>query len=88
MSVTDLYYLTIPFDDGNQASSFASYLHRHGYNAEAENNEVTCPLVGDPAPGTVDIHQLHRTWSRYWDNYDSDIFSLPVFVKAGCGGQS
>ena len=81
MNDTDVCYLTIPVTSADQATSLATYLQRHGYSAVAELNEVTCPLLVDPAVTTADIHQLRRNWIKWWQHEDSELFSLPIFVK-------
>jgi len=78
---TDICYLTLPLPSIDQAVSFAAYLNHHGYDAAAELNEVTCPLVDDPALGAADIYQLRRNWDKWWANSDSELFGLPVFVR-------
>jgi len=82
---TDVCYLTFPLPSVDQAASFARYLHRHGYSAVAEANEVTCPLDEDPSATTADLVMLRQNWRRWWNHQDAELFSLPVFVKPTCG---
>lgn len=82
MSNTDIYYLTLPTDSADEATSLAAYLARHGYSAVAELNEVTCPITVEPAATTADLHQLRGNWLKWWANSDSELFGLPVFVKS------
>lgn len=89
MNDTDICYLTLPVDSANQANSLAAYLNRHGYNAVAELNEVTCPISVDVGATTADIHQLRQNWSKWWANEDAELFGLPIFVKSSecCGAE-
>lgn len=77
---TDVFYLTLPVDNSDQAVSLAEYLNQHGIAAGSEGVDgVTCPL-DDPATAAV-VHQLHQTWDRYWEYSDSGLFGLPVLMK-------
>ncbi|QDH91724.1 hypothetical protein SEA_PHRAPPUCCINO_49 [Mycobacterium phage Phrappuccino] len=82
----DICYLTLPVESADQAASLATYLNKHGVEAVAELNEVTCP-IHDPAEAAP-IYGLRRNWTLYWENSDAEIFGLPVFVKdsACCSG--
>lgn len=80
---TDVCYLTLPVDSGNQATSLASYLTNHGITAVAEANEVTVPLE-DPA-AAADVYSLRQSWGLFWQHSDAALFSLPVFVKPSTG---
>lgn len=89
MNHTDVCYLTLPTDSANEATSLAAYLVRHGYNAVAELNEVTCSITDDPAVTTADIHQLRGNWLKWWAHSDAELFGLPIFRKDSscCGAQ-
>jgi len=82
----DLFYLTLPVNNADEALSLSEYLNQHGVCAAPEGNDaVLCPLE-DPTRVTV-ISQLRKTWALYWEHSDSGLFGLPVLLKThpeGC----
>ena len=83
----DVYYLNLPVSSADQASSLANYLSAHGIPAEGETDQVVCPL---PQRGAIArqhrlIRQLHQSWKLFWENSDSELYGLPVYVKPSVG---
>ena len=79
-NVVDVFYLTLPVDNADQAVSLAEYLNHHGVCAAREGNDaVICPIDHPDKAGIV--HQVRQTWRMYWDNHDSGLFGLPVFTR-------
>lgn len=86
-SNTEIFYLTLPVDNADQAVSLSEYLNQHGVCAAPEGNDgVTCPLE-DPTAAVV-VHSLRKTWSLYWEHSDSSLFGLPILLKDSAGGCS
>lgn len=81
----EIFYLTLPVDNADQAVSLSEYLNQHGVCAAPEGNDgVTCPME-DPSRAAL-VHQLRKMWTLYWDHSDSGLFGLPVFLKTVEGG--
>jgi hypothetical protein len=81
----EVFYLTLPVDNADQALSLSEYLNQHGIIAAPEGNDsVICPM-DDPAK-TVLVHQLRKSWEMYWDHSDAALFGLPVMIKVSDGG--
>lgn len=81
----EVFYLTLPVDNADQAVSLSEYLNQHGVCASPEGNDaVTCPIT-NPADSVL-IHDLRQSWTRYWEHSDSGLFGLPVLLKTSGGG--
>lgn len=74
-------YVVIPTDQADEAESLAFYLNEHGVAAFVQaDNEVNCPLEHGQA-GFDALETLRTTWRMFWDNSDSGLFGLPMYVK-------
>lgn len=83
----EIFYLTLPVDNADQAVSLSEYLNQHGVCAAPEGNDaVTCPL-DEPAKAVL-VHNLRKSWSLYWEHSDSSLFGLPMLFKNSDGGCS
>lgn len=81
MTATNIFYMTLPTENADQAVSLTEYLNQHGIAAAREGTEmVTCPME-DPCMAAV-VYQLRRSWERFWDYSDSGLFGLPVYLKS------
>lgn len=79
MSV-DVSYQKILLDSHDEADSLAGYLNEHGVFAVVQDtNEVS--VVSENADTDQLIRTLRTTWRRFWDNSDSGLFGLPMFIK-------
>ena len=78
----EIFYVTLPVDNVDQAVSLSEYLNQHGVCAAPEGNDgVTCPLE-EPTRVAL-IHTLRKMWSLYWEHSDSGLFGLPMLIKEG-----
>jgi hypothetical protein len=77
---TDLFYLTIPTNNADEAISLENYLNQHGVLAAREGVEMVVCTLTDPAAAAT-IADLKKTWSMFWDHYDSGLWGLPVYQK-------
>lgn len=84
----EIFYLTLPVDNADQALSLSEYLNQHGVCAAPEGNDaVTCPM--DEPEKVAVIHTLRKMWALYWEHSDAGLFGLPVLLKQGeCPGCS
>jgi hypothetical protein len=79
-SLVEIYYLTLPVDSSDQATSLANYLNAHGVEAVSDTDDgVTCPIPDTKLVST--IHQLHTSWRLFWRHSDEEVFGLSVYVK-------
>lgn len=86
-SSIEVFYLTLPVNNADEALSLSEYLNQHGVCAAPEGNDgVVCPME-DPA-GTVVVHALRKSWKLYWEHSDSGLFGLPVLLKSNAEGCS
>lgn len=88
-NAVDVYYLSLPVDSTDQASSLASYLSNHGIEAAGEVDAVVCPVsCSGPnlSRSVLLIRQLHHSWRMFWQNSDAELYGLPVYRKppSGC----
>ncbi len=81
MPQIDIEYKTIMLASQDEATSLAGYLNEHGIfavvNAEDHSVSATTATADDDAA----IRVLKGTWRMFWDNSDSGLFGLPLFVK-------
>lgn len=83
----EIFYLTLPVNNADEAVSLSEYLNQHGVCASPEGNDaVTCP-VDDPVRAMI-IDTLRKTWAMYWQHSDSGLFSLPMMTKSSAEGCS
>ena len=78
-NTTEVYYLTLPVESADQATSLTNYLNAHGIEAVSDDGGVTCPL--SEAKTVATIHQLHTSWKLFWQHSDAEVFGLSVYVK-------
>ena len=80
-NAVDVCYLTLPVDSPDQQVSLINYLNAHGIEAGADDNRdgVTCPFTQDDA--VAEIRMMHRSWRRFWEHSDEEVFGLSVYVK-------
>lgn len=77
--VKNISYTTIQTDHLDEAESLAYYLNEHGIYANAKGDGVEVPV---PDRETFDkIEMLKQTWELFWENSDSGLFGLPLYVK-------
>lgn len=81
---TGVYYLSIPVESADQATSLARYLNAHGVEASGDGpDEVVCPIDSSEPRQLSLISTLHQHWRLFWENSDSELYGLPVYVKSG-----
>lgn len=80
MPHTDVSYHTTVLPSADEAESLRGYLTEHGFFAILEGKKVlTCTV--ENAEDYAMIQILKTTWRRFWDNSDSGLFGLPMFIK-------
>jgi hypothetical protein len=80
MAITkNISYHSIQTDHVDEAASLASYLNEHGVVAQHSADAV------DLAVPDVDtftrVEMLKLTWALFWENSDSGVLGLPIYVK-------
>jgi hypothetical protein len=79
-TVKNVSYHTIQTDHLDEAASLAIYLSEHGLCAQQVNDTVELPV---PDRDTFDrVELLKQTWALFWDNSDSGLFGLAMYVKS------
>lgn len=77
--VKNISYHTIQTDHVDEAQSLAFYLMEHGLDAHAARDAIEVPV---PDRDTFDqVEMLKQTWRMFWNNSDSGLFGLPMYVK-------
>ena len=71
---------TITMDSNDEAESLAGYFGEHGVFAFV-TDEVEVRAASQGAETDALIRTLQGTWQHFWDNSDSGLFGLPMFVK-------
>lgn len=80
MPVVDVSHQVITFDSPDEAESFAGYLNEHGvFSFVTDETEVRAAATDNETDAM--IRTLKGTWRRFWDNSDSGLFGLPLFIK-------
>ena len=75
----NISYHTIQTDHTDEAASLAHYLNEHGVCAQHINDTVELPV---PDADTFNrVEMLKQTWALFWENSDSGLFGLPMYVK-------
>ena len=77
--VKNITYHTIQTDHVDEAASLALYLNEHGVCAQQVNDTVELPIPDVDTFARVET--LKGTWALFWENSDSGLFGLPMFVK-------
>lgn len=79
MSHVDVSHQAITVSTADEADSLAGYLNEHGIFAITDGAEVR---AASPDVDTdTNIRTLKSTWRMFWDNSDSGLFGLPMFIK-------
>lgn len=79
MPTVGISHQMITLQSADEAESFAGYLNEHGIFAVAEHSEVRA-AASDNAADQL-IRTLTVTFPFFWDNSDSGLFGLPMFIK-------
>ena len=78
-TIKNISYHTIQTDHVDEAASLAFYLNEHGVCAQQINDTVELPV---PDVDTFTrVEALKSTWALFWENSDSGLFGLPMYVK-------
>lgn len=77
---TDVDYHTLMTASRDEAESLAGYLNEHGVFAFTQEDHAVLAASQDLDTDEL-IRTLKRTWRHFWDNSDSGLFGLPMFVK-------
>lgn len=75
----NISYHTIQTDHTDEAASLAHYLNEHGVCAQHINDTVELPVPD--ADTFTRVEMLKQTWALFWENSDSGLFGLPMYVK-------
>lgn len=78
-TVKNISYHTIQTDGADEAASLAYYLSEHGVAAQPEGDAVELALPDVETFTRVEM--LKQTWTFFWENSDTGLFGLPVYVK-------
>ena len=78
-TVKNISYQTIQTDHADEAASLAYYLNEHGVCAQHVGDTVELPVPDVETFGRVEL--LKTTWALFWENSDSGLFGLPMYVK-------
>jgi hypothetical protein len=78
--VKNISYHTIQTDHADEAASLAHYLNEHGICAQHINDTVELPVPDAETFAMVEM--LKKTWVSFWENSDSGLFGLPMYIKA------
>lgn len=78
-TVKNITYHTIQTDHVDEAASLAVYLNEHGVCAQQVNDTVELPILDVESFATVEM--LKKTWALFWENSDSGLFGLPMYIK-------
>lgn len=71
---------TITMESPDEAESMAGYLSEHGIFVFV-TDEVEVRAASQDADADQLIRTLQTTWQSFWDNSDSGLFGLPMFIK-------
>lgn len=81
MTHVDVEYKTIVTANIDEAQSLAGYLNEHGVFAivNTEPHSVSASTVDIETDEL--IRTLKGTWRKFWENSDSGLMGLPLFIK-------
>lgn len=79
MTTAGVSYQTILTSNADEATSLAGYLTEHGLFATCNGAEVSA--LSDDVETFQAIQTLKGTWKMFWDNSDSGLLGLPMFIK-------
>lgn len=78
-AIKNISYHTIQTDHVDEAASLAHYLNEHGVCAQHSGDAVELAV---PDADTFHlVEMLKKTWALFWENSDSGLFGLPMYVK-------
>lgn len=77
----NISYHTIQTHHTDEAASLAYYLNEHGVCAQQIEDTVELPVPD--AETFTRVETLKQTWAMFWENSDSGLFGLPMYVKQG-----
>jgi hypothetical protein len=75
----NISYHVIQTDHVDEAASLAFYLNEHGVCAQQVEDTVELPMLDVDVFTTVEA--LKQTWALFWENSDSGLFGLPMYIK-------
>jgi len=78
---TDIDYMTLGVSHPDEVESLASYLNEHGIFAIASIDENSVRAASGDSETDAVVRTLKTTWRRFWDNSDSGLLGLPMFIK-------
>ena len=78
-TVKNISYQTIQTDHADEAASLAFYLNEHGVCAQQTKDTVELPIPDVETFQKVEL--LKQSWLLFWDNSDSGLFGLPMYIK-------
>jgi hypothetical protein len=78
-TVKNITYHAIQTDHVDEAASLAFYLNEHGVCAQQVDDTVELPIPD--ADTFARVESLKATWALFWENSDSGLFGLPMYVK-------
>lgn len=80
--VRNISYHVIQTDHADQAASLALYLTEHGVPASQVNDQADSVELAVPDVETFSrVELLKTTWAIFWENTDTGLFGLPIYVK-------
>jgi hypothetical protein len=80
MAQTRVSYRTMMTEGTDEAESLSGYLNEHGVFAIVSNGHEVSVACEDTETFEL-LSTLQTTWQRFWDNSDSGLFGLPMFIK-------
>ena len=78
-TVKNISYQTIQTDHADEAASLSFYLNEHGVCAQQTDDTVELPIPNVETFQRVEL--LKASWALFWDNSDSGLFGLPMYIK-------
>lgn len=78
-TVKNISYQTIQTDHADEAASLAFYLNEHGVCAQHTDDTVELPIPNVETFQKVEL--LKQSWLLFWENSDSGLFGLPMYIK-------
>jgi hypothetical protein len=80
MPQVDITHQVIVTDHPDEAQSLAGYFNEHGvFAVVCDDHEVRAASPNSETDSL--IRTLKSTWQHFWDNSDSGLMGLPMFVK-------